>query len=152
MRLLEQCPICGGENLQPFAMDPWTPNRLHFAQACCKDCGLLAAQPQASDDEMEAYYAHVFYEQQWSDPEALWSMNTETYGECELPLMEQLWADWPPPAGGTVAEIGCGYGVMLGILRDVGYRVRGCEISDKAVAFWESRYRREPSTWPSQYT
>ena len=139
MRLLEQCPICGGGNLQPFAMAPWTPNRLHFAQARCADCGLLAAQPQASDAEMESYYAHTFYEQQWPDPEAIWAMNTGAYGQCELPLLKRLWADWPPPVGGPVAEIGCGYGVMLGILRDAGYRVHGCEISDKAVAFCRAR-------------
>ena len=48
--------------------------------------------------------------------------------------MEQLWRDCPPLAGGAVAELGCGYGVMRALLRDVDFRVRGCEVSSKAVA------------------
>jgi 2-polyprenyl-3-methyl-5-hydroxy-6-metoxy-1,4-benzoquinol methylase len=49
--------------------------------------------------------------------------------------MERLWADWPPPPGGSVAEIGCGYGVLLRLLCTAGYQACGCEVSGKAVEF-----------------
>ncbi len=139
MRIVERCPICAGDRLEPYAMDAWAPPALHFAQARCARCGLLISQPQASEAEMEAYYGGSYYEQQWPNPEAVWRENTGLYRRYELPLMERLWADWPPPAGGTIAEIGCGYGAFLDVLRATGYRVRGCDLSPKAVAYCRSR-------------
>ncbi|HEX8149724.1 MAG TPA: class I SAM-dependent methyltransferase [Pyrinomonadaceae bacterium] len=120
-------------------MDTWTPERLHFAQAQCKACGILAAQPQASEIEIENYYKHYYYQEQWSDPEAYWVSNTEMFSRYEFPLIKQLWADSPPPAAGEVAEVGCGYGITLDFLQRAGYRVRGCELSSKAVAFCRSK-------------
>jgi SAM-dependent methyltransferase len=116
-------------------MDCWAPGGLHFAQARCADCGLLVAQPQASDAEMESYYGRAFFEEQWPDPERLSALNAEAYQRHEWPLMQQLWKEWPPSPGARVVEVGCGYGVLLRLLRDAGYRASGCEMSGKAVDF-----------------
>jgi SAM-dependent methyltransferase len=126
--------VCGGDSIDPYAMDRWAPPALHFAQARCAGCGLLISQPQASESEMDAYYGSAYFDKHWPDPEAVWRENTGPYSRCELPLMRELWADWPPPAGASAAEVGCGYGVMLGVLREAGFRVRGCDLSPKAVA------------------
>lgn len=139
MRVVERCPICGGDRLEPYALNACAPPALHFAQARCAGCGLLISQPQASEAEMEAYYGRAYYEEQWPDPEAVWAENAVLYRRHELPLMERLWTDWPPPPGGSVAEIGCGYGVFLDLLREVGYRARGCDLSPRAVAYCRSR-------------
>jgi SAM-dependent methyltransferase len=120
-------------------MDAWAPPALHSAQARCAGCGLLISQPQASEAEMEAYYRRVYYEEQWPDAEAIWAGNLDLYRRHELPLMTRLWADWPPPAGATVAEVGCGYGVMMHVLGEAGYRPRGCDPSVRAVAVCQSR-------------
>jgi SAM-dependent methyltransferase len=53
--------------------------------------------------------------------------------------MERLWAEWRPPPGGAVAEIGCGYGVMMALLGEAGYRVRGCDVSGRAVRVCRAR-------------
>lgn len=120
-------------------MTAWAATALHFAQARCASCGLLISQPQASEVEMESYYRRAYYEHQWPDAEAVWRDNTVSYRRHELPLMRRLWADWPPPDGGTVAEIGCGYGVFVSLLQEAGYRARGCDLSPKAVAYCRSR-------------
>jgi len=120
-------------------MDAWAPPALHFAQARCAGCGLLISQPQASESEMEAYYGRTYYEERWPDPEAIFAGNARLCRGYELPLMTRLWADWPPPADAEVAEIGCGYGVMMRVLQDVGFRPRGCDLSPRAVAVCRSQ-------------
>src|SRR2546428_889939 len=100
---VQECPVCKGTEFQPFALDPWRPGRLHFAQARCRGCGLLAAQPQASPEEMEQYYCQHYYQELWPDPERSWISNTEGYEGNEWRLMQQLWRDWPPPPRGLVA-------------------------------------------------
>lgn len=133
MRRLSECPVCGSQALHPFAMDEWNPGALHFAQVRCGECGLLGAQPQASSDEVEAYYASVYYEERWADADENRQTNLHFYPRYELPLIRHLWRDRPPTPGSSVLEVGCGYGVMLEVLRDAGYRVYGCDPSPKAV-------------------
>jgi 2-polyprenyl-3-methyl-5-hydroxy-6-metoxy-1,4-benzoquinol methylase len=139
MRPLPTCPVCGSADLQPFAMSSWQPGQLHFAQARCEGCGLLAAQPQATDEELGAYYATHYYEQHPLAGEAHWWENVRDYPLYEVPLMERLWAGFAPRAGASVAEIGCGRGSLLTVLAERGYRVRGCEVSPAAVAFCRAK-------------
>lgn len=139
MQPITDCPVCGGRDFTPYAMTAWTPKLLHFSQAKCASCGLIASQPQASEEEMDAYYKHIYYQEQWPDADEAWAINMKLYFKHELPLMRGLWRDYQPPDGGSVAEIGCGYGVMLEILKGCGFRVCGVELSSTAVAYCRSR-------------
>lgn len=134
MRPVEKCQVCGGTDLRPFAMSQWSRDCLHFAQAQCKDCRLLVSQPQASDEEIEKYYCCVYFEQKWPDPELVWKANERLYYRYELALMRKLWSQWPPPDSAETVEIGCGYGVMLEALQNLGYRTQGLDPSARAVA------------------
>jgi 2-polyprenyl-3-methyl-5-hydroxy-6-metoxy-1,4-benzoquinol methylase len=127
--------VCGGTDLRPFSMNRWEPGVLHFAQARCAGCGLVAAQPQATEEELGTYYATAYYEQHPLDAETHWQENVRDYPLFELPLMEKLWAGFAPARGAEVAEIGCGHGSLLTVLRERGYRTRGVELSPSAVAF-----------------
>jgi 2-polyprenyl-3-methyl-5-hydroxy-6-metoxy-1,4-benzoquinol methylase len=120
-------------------MDAWQPGRLHLAQARCAGCGLVAAQPQATDEELVAYYAGEYYEHHPLDAETHWQENVRSYPLYELPLMDRLWQGFAPPAGGQVAEIGCGHGSLLTLMGQRGYRARGAELSPSAVAFCRSK-------------
>ncbi|HTY76877.1 MAG TPA: class I SAM-dependent methyltransferase [Candidatus Bathyarchaeia archaeon] len=120
-------------------MDAWVPPALHFAQSRCEGCGLLISQPQAAEAEMDAYYGGAYYEEHWPDPAATLGRNAELHRRYELPLMARLWSAWPPPAEATVAEVGCGYGAMMHVLRETGFRPRGCDLSPRAVAVCRGR-------------
>src|SRR5262249_55471751 len=139
VRPVDRCPVCDRRDLAPFAMNPWAPGTLHFAQASCRGCGLLIAQPQADDAEIDAYYQSAYYQTKWPDSDVVWAENAELCRDEELPRLRRMWADWPPPPGGLVAEIGCGYGVMMGILGEEGFRARGCEPSERAVVACRAR-------------
>jgi len=136
---LEKCQVCGGTDLRPFAMNRWSRECLHFAQAQCKDCRLLVSQPQASDEELTKYYRCVYFEQKWPDPESVWKTNERLYHRYELALMRKLWSQWPPPESAETVEIGCGYGVMLEALQKLGYKTQGLDPSATAVAHCNSR-------------
>ncbi len=112
---------------------------LRFAQAQCKDCRLLVSQPQASDEEIEKYYRCMYYEQKWPDPELVWKTNQRLYYRYELALMRKLWSQWPPPDFAETVEIGCGYGLMLEILQNLGYGTQGLDPNATAVAHCNSR-------------
>ena len=132
---ISECPVCGSRDLVPCTASEPEPGSLHYAQDRCRTCGLLIAQPRATSDEIARYYAEAYYEEVWSDPESAVRHNLEVYSRYELPLLRQLWADWPPRQGGRAVEVGCGYGAMLPLLRDLGYVVSGCELGSAAVRF-----------------
>jgi len=136
---VEHCPVCKGTDLRPFAMNRWSQQALHFAQARCEDCHVLIAQPQASDEELDRYYLNVYYQQKWPDPDAIWKYNPLAYGRYELPLMRKMWSTWPPPDSAETVEIGCGYGVMLEMLQNLGYKARGADPSARAIDYCHSR-------------
>jgi 2-polyprenyl-3-methyl-5-hydroxy-6-metoxy-1,4-benzoquinol methylase len=120
-------------------MDAWQPGNLHIGQARCAGCGLVAAQPQATPEELSAFYEGIFYEEHPIDPETHWQENVRDYPRYELPLLERLWAGFAPPQGGRVAEIGCGHGSLLTVLGARGYETHGVELSPSAAAFCRAK-------------
>lgn len=120
-------------------MDTLHPARLHFAQARCAGCGLVAAQPQATEDELATYYATRYYEHHPLDAETHWHENVRDYPRYELPLMTRLWSTFAPPRGASLGEIGCGHGSLLTVMSERGYRPRGVELSPSAVAFCRTK-------------
>lgn len=133
------CPVCGSGDLTPITASRPDPQQLHHAQDRCRACGLLVAQPRATSDEIAQYYRHAYYGQIWTDPEPVVRENAAGYRRHELPLLEELWAEWPPRPGGRVVEIGCGYGAMLPLLAERGYAVSGCDPGEDAVRYCRSQ-------------
>ena len=133
------CPVCAASRLQPYAASAAASDRLHVTQVACQGCGLLISHPQAPADAVDRYYRELYYQQNWPDGDAVVQENTATYQQYELPLMQRLWSEWPPPPGARIVEIGCGYGAMLPLLQREGFRVSGCDPSRDAVEFCRSR-------------
>ena len=137
MKRVATCPVCHRVTLRPFAAIMFG-DQLHFAQVRCADCGLVISQPQASQDEMDDYYRHRYFEQHWSDAPALSAMNRSRHERVTLPAFRQLWSGWIH-AGVRVLEVGCGYGAMLHALRDEGFDPIGIDPSLRAVSFCRSQ-------------
>lgn len=137
---VDACPVCACANLDPYTASVPSPDHLHHAQARCRGCGLLISQPQATREDMERYYRDTYYRMHWPDPDTLTRDNALCYQRHELPVLKALWRDWPPPRGGRVIEVGCGYGAMLPLLERDGFEAMGCDPSADAVAFCRSRH------------
>lgn len=134
MEPVTRCPVCHGDDLRPYARIEPTSGTLHFAQERCAACGLLIAQPQATDAEARTYYQQIYYRHIWPDHERYWFENTDRLRRAEWPLLLSMWKEWPPPRGGRVLEVGCGYGIMLGLFREEGFQACGCDLNASAVA------------------
>ncbi len=133
------CALCGGDALAPFSEARAGTATLHRAQVQCRACGLVAAQPQADDDEVRAYYDGAYYGTTWTDADALHEGNRQWHAAEGLPRLERLWAPWGVRAPGRAAEIGCGYGGLLAALAGRGWQVRGTEPSARASAYCRTR-------------
>ena len=129
------CAVCGGRDLRPHALSEWREGILHFAQARCAGCGLIISQPRATADEIDRYYRDEYYARHWPDGNRIVNNNRPIYARHEVPEMQRLWRDWPPPEHASIFEVGCGYGTFLMMMADAGHRVAGCEISTDAVRF-----------------
>src|SRR2546425_672864 len=130
VRKVEECLVCRGRELEPFAMASGHA-LLHTAQGRCRRGGPLLSPPPASAEGVEPLYPRPHYQELWPDADAV--ATRPAYEREELPLIKELAADWPLPPGGEAIEVGCGYGEFLDLLREGGLRVRGCEVSDKAI-------------------
>lgn len=150
MRHVLSCPLCGSPALRPFSLDaasrsrlggdpPKPPRALHTAQARCRGCGLVMAQPQATEEDLRRYYTERYYEEHPTEAEAHFAENVRDYPLYEIPWMERLWAGFPPPARGSLAEVGCGHGSLLALFQRRGFTVKGAELSPAAAAFCRSK-------------
>ncbi len=139
MDLTPPCPVCGGRAAGWFATARGAGPHLHTRQARCASCGLVAALPQASGDAMAAYYAGPYYESRWTDADGIFAHNRTSYGSTLWPMFVEGWRAAPPPSGGSVFEVGCGYGALLAVFRDRGFTVRGVESGPRAAEFCRSK-------------
>jgi 2-polyprenyl-3-methyl-5-hydroxy-6-metoxy-1,4-benzoquinol methylase len=128
------CLVCRSSAASPFGFAPGAP--LHQRQVRCRSCGLLISDPQADPDQLERYYRDIYFDLLHSDPSDTWE---RCYRDGELPLIEQLWGTEAPPKGARLVEIGCGYGELLSLLAERGFRVSGCDPAPRAVAHCRSR-------------
>ncbi len=145
MITVEHCPVCRTRAFEPFAMASGRVT-LHHSQVRCRGCGLLISQPQAGPEELECFYRCRYYE------ETQIPNSNETVAKYRLhewPLMQRLWTGWEPPGDASAVEIGCGYGEMLSILRNEGFRVCGCDAGERAVAVCRtSGFDVQRAWWP----
>jgi SAM-dependent methyltransferase len=109
---------------------------IHVAQWECANCRLLCSYPRASDAAIAQYYSEDYYARVWPDPEHVWRQNLVAY-QTEMKLLDAL---HPSLAmRGRALDVGCGYGVLLHLLRQRGFDVVGCELGRPAASFCQSR-------------
>lgn len=124
------CPVCDGTQARPaFAMDGF-PKRV----VVCVECGLGRLHPFPEPAEIAGYYPPEYY---------------GTAGAKFTPLVEALVRRTASrsakqlvrglPKGARVLDVGCGRGVLLGTLADLGMEVHGFEVSASAAAGADAR-------------
>lgn len=130
------CVICGHAPLRAFGMAPDARDAIHVAQWECPACRLLTSHPPATPERVATYYAGDYYGRIWSDPEKVWRHNLAAYG-TEMRLLDELTS--PVAEKRRALDVGCGYGVLVHMLGERGYRALGCETGTAAVAFCRQR-------------
>lgn len=140
---MSACLLCGSENAT--ALFPAT-DRLHrttprsFTILKCGQCGLMRLDPQPDPAESRLYHPENY----WFAPDPSTAGNLEeTYRRLVLRdharFVERALGD--PGARGPLLDVGCGGGLLLGMMRERGFRVVGLDNSAAAAAIAWSRQR-----------
>ena len=59
MNLLNSCPICKMDLIEPYSMK-WQLNFPHISRSKCKSCGIVFANPVASYQELQHFYTNYY--------------------------------------------------------------------------------------------
>jgi SAM-dependent methyltransferase len=102
----------------------------------CERCGFVHQNPRPSAATLDAYYlTGRYHPHDEKDPDQLVAINEPAYrDEIDYALAHT------GLGGGTVFDIGCGYGVALKLWRDRGFEPRGVEPDRALFEFGRTRF------------
>lgn len=124
------CAACGGAIVRGRFDLTETP----YSIDDCSACGTGQLLPAPSVDAIRSFYSSAYYGREGAKFSWL--------AECAVRLVARrrgafLAGNFEP--GGKILDVGCGRGVLLSSLADLGFEVHGTEISDDAARGADSR-------------
>ena len=118
------CPLCKGSNVRPvFAVAGMQPRVV-----VCGDCGLGWLEPMPSESEIASYYSADYYGEPGEKFEPLVEYLVRLVGSRHIRFLSAAL-----PSGARVLDVGCGRGVLLAELADLGFEVHGVELNEDAI-------------------
>jgi SAM-dependent methyltransferase len=142
------CPACASSRISLLDVIPTLRDRQGRMAAFisgCRDCGLLFANPQKSQEELDEYYAEAGAWAEQFDSRRIRAKGREkvkkpmTARDRLLIALEPFVPVNTPPPGARVLDFGCGDGKFLDRLQDRGWETYGIEPA-MSVAF--TRHKR----------
>ena len=140
---LHRCPACGSANLQHRFFQSTSgfmsvPNVWHDK---CQNCNTVFVNPQPSKNELDRFYADQETEAQVEN--SVLSSSLSRYFDPEKreyfinnrvkPICKYL------KPSSSLLDIGCGTGVFVRFMKDVGYTVRGIDLSRKSIEYGQEK-------------
>ncbi len=117
----EPCPVCWNPQAQPT----YSIRGFEFRLVTCTDCGLGRLYPMPDAEQIGRFYPAAYYGAPGSkfEPliEALVRWSAVRHARC---LTKEL------PRGARILDVGCGRGVLLAPLVDLGFEAHGFEINE----------------------
>ena len=117
-----ECPVCGAEDAEPvyrqrFAVEDDGKRIPGYTVVICRPCGAVYADGIPSQEALDAYYResskYEYLEEEGATPEWL----TRSHADLVAALTPFL-----ARRDALIADVGCGNGDVLGMLRGAGYR------------------------------
>lgn len=134
MKTINQCPICGSDDLKPVLRAPYfRGDGEQFGIMECQSCKLWVTSPRPEDEDLGRYYETGEYISHNNKKEGLtdvlyhWVRNY-SLGK-KLRLINRL-----VPARGALLDYGAGTGHFLAVARKGGWQTTGVEPSAEARA------------------
>jgi SAM-dependent methyltransferase len=138
MNIVENCPLCKSNELATYAMK-YSAGFPHLSRTICKKCNLVFANPMATKQELNHFYAN-YYEK--GNFEALEYKNktTQLFNDIDNSSKDQL-IQFDPNVSqyaqqGTFLDIGFGLGFQLYLANKCGANeIHGTELDADAIQF-----------------
>ena len=147
------CPLCGGDRARPrlTGYDRLVPRPEDYGYVECEGCGLLWMRPLPGPEEVAGFYPPDYgphmgggarRRQRWINRLAIrWYYGTDSVGGPALGralfrlLERRVLRDLRPPRGANrLLDVGCGAGGLMDRYRDLGWTVKGIEVSAGGAA------------------
>lgn len=139
-RMSNGCPACASTAFKPHT----DFGRRLFARAVgvqaqlysCPDCGHKAFQPELDISLLAEIYADPYFRSEAE--EAAYRRQYETQKPPYIDFarrIQDLAKEWGLPPNARIHEFGCGAGVTVKHLRDMGFEATGSDWSPTAIAF-----------------
>jgi 2-polyprenyl-3-methyl-5-hydroxy-6-metoxy-1,4-benzoquinol methylase len=106
----------------------------------CPSCGLLYANPQYTDAELDELYRTLYYDEHKNFESDFREQDFRATRALYETGIDHLLARYPRLAGGRAFDFGCGVGFFLVACRDRGLTVSGVDFSDVAVRYARERF------------
>lgn len=124
------CPVCDGDRAEPLYQVGGSEYRL----AVCTGCGLGSLFPRPEAREIARFYPNAYY----GTPDAKFQPFIERTVRKVTALRARMLLRGLP-RGARVLDVGCGRGVLLTALSDLGCEAHGTEISSSVAAAADPR-------------
>lgn len=124
------CPACKHERATPrFAVEG-----VDAQVVACMECGLGRYHPMLGADAVRAFYPASYYGKPGKKFRPFIERAVRVVGARHIRFIaKQI------PPGARVLDIGCGRGVLLGPLAELGFEAHGVELSEDATRGIDSR-------------
>lgn len=121
------CPVCGSEKFETVfpALEPG------FSVQRCGLCGLGRTWPQVPGSEIGRWYPETYYGKENVRFNPLFELLTRLFRRRRASVV------YKRVPRGPVLDVGCGRGLLLNYLKELGYEAHGMEFSDAAA--WHAR-------------
>jgi SAM-dependent methyltransferase len=120
---IETCVCCGSSHLFSTAtvLDK-------VSLSTCQECGAACTVPKPTPEELDQQYSHAYY-----GPDNVKFISLMERVVIALTQRRARWIDSKIAAPGKILEIGCGRGILLAALSQLGHECHGIERSDLAA-------------------
>ena len=141
MNLIESCPICNSNELATYSMK-YSAGFPHISRTQCKACKLVFANPMATAQELNVFYAN-YYEKGNFEALAYKNKTTDLFKQIDasnvgdLKKLDKNVVKYAP--NGNFLDIGFGLGFQLYLANKCGATaVYGTELDADAIQFVKS--------------
>ena len=120
---IRRCPLCGGPAL------PSGASHMH-AHLLCRTCSLIFVADLPPAEDLRASYQRVHE----SDFQVAHKADWAPFLEHKAMTLDRLGVPAKGSGAGTALDLGCGEGILLGLLRQRGYHPWGLELNPVLAA------------------
>ncbi|MEK7382038.1 MAG: class I SAM-dependent methyltransferase [Elusimicrobiota bacterium] len=126
-KLPPRCPACGHDN--PEAVHPSVEKGFEILR--CPDCGLGRTWPPEPEERIGSWYPEQYYGKENVRFNPLFERLVRWFRRRRAAVL------YNRVPRGPLLDVGCGRGLLLNYLRELGYETHGVELS--ATAAWHAR-------------
>lgn len=116
------CNICGASEERLITVQN------SYRVVACAECGFVYVNPRPDEATLADLYLS-YLPDKMEDPESWQGYMKTVFSNAAAEIARRV------PAGGTVLDIGCGYGFFLDEMKKRGFKVSGMDVSKTAVGY-----------------